>query len=122
MTDEIDTKLARVNERLHAGAEQRRSELSAIGFLEPADALKATFGVSKFYLRTPRLTFGDPVFNGCDLTKPGVTGWTEYIPPKVRVRGGERDSNGRVPGAVPEAERDFDGFQGSPRIPTRRTR
>jgi hypothetical protein len=86
VTDEIDAKLARIAERLHTGAEQRRRELSAIGFLEPADALKAAFGVSKFYLRTPRLTFGDPVFNGCDLTQPGVVGWTECIPPKAKIQ------------------------------------
>ena len=83
MTDALDAKIARLAARVTSRNKDRaadvRAELSAIGFLAEAEALRERFGARLAYLRTPRVEHGDGA-----LMRPGVVGWTQYIPPKVR--------------------------------------
>jgi hypothetical protein len=89
VTDELDAKLARVTDSITGRNSQRavtaRDELEAIGFLAEAGHLRKRLGTQKFWLRTPRFEFGDPIFNGCDLSKPGIVP-PERVPPKAKVR------------------------------------
>ena len=78
MTDDLETKLARLAARVENRTGDIRKELAAIGCLELADELKARFGARLAYIKTPRLERGND-----DLMRPGCV-WTEYIRPKVK--------------------------------------
>jgi hypothetical protein len=81
VTDELDAKLARLNQRVQSQASTVRAELDAIGFLAEAGHLRERFGARLVYLKTPRIEQGDHA-----LMRPGVVGWTQYIPPKAKVQ------------------------------------
>lgn len=58
------------------------SLLARMGCLDAAKALRATFNAKQVWNSTPE---GNPIVNGCDLSKPGVVP-VEYTPPKQKGR------------------------------------
>jgi hypothetical protein len=67
VTDELDAKLLRISDRVQARAVTARDELEAYGWLATSGYLRERFGTQKFWLRTPRVEHGNPIFDGCDL-------------------------------------------------------
>jgi hypothetical protein len=103
VTDELDAKLLRISDRVQARAVTARDELEAYGWLATSGYLRERFGTQKFWLRTPRVEHGNPIFDGCDLSEPGpVPG--QGLPSKVRDAAGPQGSRaartekGRDPG------------------------
>jgi hypothetical protein len=97
LRDDLDTKLARLGQRITQGNADNRARLDRMGFHDAA-ALRDRFGGRLRYLSDRDGSTGSSVIDGCDLMQPGV-GWTEYIPPKtrrsyVRARGADGDGTG----------------------------
>jgi hypothetical protein len=99
VTHDLDAKLQRISDRVQARAVTARDELEAIGFLAEAGHLRERLGGRLVYLKTPRLEQGDPA-----LMRPGVVGWTQYIPPKTKVR----DASGQQGSRPARAEKGRD--------------
>ena len=59
--------------------------LAAHGWLEPARLLRERFGAKMIYLQTTT-SWGNPISNGCDLSKPGIVP-IPYLKPAVKKRG-----------------------------------
>jgi hypothetical protein len=110
VTDELDAKLLRISDRVQARAVTARDELEAYGWLATSGYLRERLGTQKFWLRTPRFEFGDPIFNGCDLSKPGIVP-PERVPPKAKVRDAAGPQGSRA--ARTEKGRDPGGEGGS---------
>jgi hypothetical protein len=53
-----------------------------MGYLDAAKLLRSTFTAKQVWNSKPE---GNPIVNGCDLSKPGCV-WTPYEKPKVRKR------------------------------------
>lgn len=84
MSEQLDAGIGRINRRIQQRREDTRSRLKAQGMLDLAEALRDAFGASLIWLKTPEGELGSPIVKGLDLSKPGVTTWTQYIPPKRR--------------------------------------
>ena len=78
MSDEVERKRSTLAGHVADRAAQVRSELSAIGCLDLAEACKERFGARLAYLKTANVELGSNPF-----PRPGCV-WTVYTPPKKR--------------------------------------
>ena len=61
------------------------SLLQRMGYLDAAKLVRATFDAKQVWNSTPE---GNPMVNGCDLSKPGIVP-VEYLKPKAKRGKGE---------------------------------